>query len=68
MKYGKKLSQVHQDFLFVTKQCVVIDEHSEFSVDVNVSPQFFVWIFGLGNDVKIIGSADAVEDMKKQVE
>lgn len=46
----------------------VDDEHSEFSVVVNVSPQFFGWIFGLGNDVKIIVSADAVEDIKKQVE
>ena len=59
---------MQQDFLFVTKQCVVIDEHSEFSIDVNVSPQFFGWIFRLGNDVNIIVPADVVEDMKKQAE
>ena len=29
------------------------DEHSEFSVDVNVSPQFFGWIFSLGKDVRL---------------
>lgn len=29
------------------------DEHSEFLVDVNVSPQFFGWIFSLGKDVRL---------------
>lgn len=40
------------------------DEHSEFHVDVNVSPQFFGWIFGLGKDVKVTGPSEVVERMK----
>ena len=40
------------------------DEHSEFYVDINVSPQFFGWIFSLGNDVKIISPDEVVEAMK----
>ena len=42
----------------------VDDDHSEFNVDVNVSPQFFGWIFSLGTDVKIAGPADVVKEMK----
>ncbi|MCR5279530.1 MAG: WYL domain-containing protein [Lachnospiraceae bacterium] len=42
----------------------VDDEHSEFSVNVNVSPQFFGWIFGLGPEVKIVGPADVVKELK----
>mgnify|MGYP002672859819 FL=1 len=40
------------------------DEHSELHVDVNVSPQFFGWIFSLGKDVKITGPSEVVEQMK----
>ena len=40
------------------------DEHSEFHVDVNVSPQFFGWIFSLGKDVKVTGPSEVVEQMK----
>lgn len=40
------------------------DEHSELHVDVNVSPQFFGWIFSLGKDVKVIGPSEVVERMK----
>ena len=40
------------------------DEHSEFHVDVNVSPQFFGWIFSLGKDVKVTGPSEVVERMK----
>ena len=46
----------------------VDDDHSEFSVGVNVSPQFYGWIFGLGNEVKVVGPSDVVEDMKKHAE
>ena len=38
------------------------------SVEVNVSPQFFGWIFGLGKDVKVTGPSDVVEEMKKYAE
>ena len=41
------------------------DEHSELHVDVNVSPQFFGWIFSLGKDVKVTGPGEVVEQMKE---
>ena len=44
------------------------DEHSELHVDVNVSPQFFGWIFSLGKDVKVTGSDEVVDAMKKFAE
>lgn len=40
------------------------NEHSELHVDVNVSPQFFGWIFSLGKDVKVTGPSEVVEQMK----
>lgn len=40
------------------------DEHSELHVDVNVSRQFFGWIFSLGKDVKVTGPSEVVEQMK----
>lgn len=44
------------------------DEHSEIAVDVNVSSQFFGWIFGLGNGVKVTGPSEVVEEMKSFAE
>lgn len=46
----------------------VDEEHSVFSVDVNVSPQFFGWIFGLGKEVKVIGPESVVEQMREAAE
>lgn len=46
----------------------VDDDHSVINVNVNVSPQFFGWIFSLGKDVKVVGPEDVVEEMKKQAE
>lgn len=46
----------------------VDDDHSVINVNVNVSPQFFGWIFSLGKDVKVAGPEDVVEEMKKQAE
>lgn len=46
---------------------IIDDDHSEFSVDVNVSPQFFAWIFSLGKDVKLAGPQEVIEEMKKYV-
>ena len=43
----------------------VDNEHSEINVNVNVSPQFFGWIFSLGKDVKVAGPSEVVEEMKK---
>ena len=42
----------------------VDDTHNEFSVEVNVSPQFFAWIFGLGTKVKVVGPDDVVKELK----
>lgn len=38
--------------------------YSELYVDVNVSPQFFGWIFSLGKDVKVVGPGEVVEQLK----
>ena len=41
------------------------DGYSEIAVDVNVSPQFFGWIFSLGKDVKVTGPDSVVEQVKE---
>lgn len=43
-RFGKEVMMRRQD-----------EAHFSVSVRVNVSPQFFGWIFGLGNGVKIVG-------------
>ena len=43
-----------------------IDEnHSELIVDINVSPQFFGWIFSLGNDVEIVSPKEVVNELRE---
>ncbi len=42
----------------------VDDWHFEVSAPVNISPQFFAWIFGLGNYVTITGPDNVVKQMK----
>ena len=43
-----------------------IDEnHSELIVDINVSPQFFGWIFSLGNDVEIVSPREVVDELRE---
>ena len=42
------------------------EDHSMLNVDVNVSPQFFGWIFSLGKNVKVVGPDAVVEEMKAQ--
>ena len=46
----------------------VDNEHSEPHVDVNVSPQFFGWIFSLGKDVKVVGPEEVVEELRAKTE
>ena len=46
----------------------VDNEHSELHVDVNVSPQFFGWIFSLGKDVKVVGPEEVVEELRAKTE
>ena len=41
------------------------EEHSELHVDVNVSPQFYGWIFSLGKDVRVVGPDEVVEQMRE---
>ena len=40
-------------------------EYSEINVNVNVSPQFFGWIFSLGKDARVAGPSEVVEQMKE---
>ena len=40
-------------------------ERSELSVNVNVSRQFFGWIFSLGKDVQVVGPEAVVEEMRE---
>ena len=43
-----------------------IDEnHSELIVDINVSPQFFGWIFSLGNYVEIVSPIEVVNELRE---
>ena len=44
------------------------DEYSELNVNVNVSPQFFGWIFSLGKDVKVTGPEKVVEELRTKTE
>ncbi len=46
----------------------VNDDVSEAVVDIEVSQQFFGWIFGLGPDVTLTKPYDVVCDMKKSVQ
>ena len=40
------------------------DQHFKVTVPVAVSPQFFAWVFGLGNYVTITGPDSVVKQMK----
>lgn len=44
------------------------DRHFEISVSVSVSPQFFGWVFGLGNKVEIVGPENVRGAMKDFIE
>ena len=46
----------------------VDDQHFKVTVPVAVSPQFFAWIFGLGNYVTIIEPENVVKQMKDMLE
>ena len=46
-----------------------VDEwHFKISVPVSVSPQFFAWVFGLGNYVTITGPEHVKQEMKEMLE
>lgn len=42
----------------------VADGRSELNVDINVSPQFFGWLFSLGDDVKVTGPEEVVDRIR----
>ena len=42
-------------------------EYFTVSVDVNVSSQFFGWIFALGKGVEILGPEWVKEEMKREI-
>ncbi len=43
------------------------DWHFQITVPVAVSPQFFAWVFGLGNTVSIVGPEHVKEKMKEML-
>ena len=44
------------------------DEYFAVNVAVHVSRQFLGWVFSLGEDIKIVGPDDVVEQMKIEIE
>ena len=53
---------------YFTKSAIAFAKDSELHVDVNVSPQFFGWIFSLGKDVKVVGPEKVVEELRTKTE
>lgn len=45
----------------------VDDEHFRVNVEVHVSRQFLGWVFSLGEDIKVIGPDDVVEQMRAEI-
>ena len=43
------------------------DEHFTVNVDVHVSRQFLGWVFSLGEDIKIVGPDEVVDEMKNEI-
>ena len=53
------------------KNVIVIptdEEHFNVNVDVHVSRQFLGWVFSLGEDIKIVGPDEVVEQMRREIE
>ncbi len=55
-KFGKEVFLVPVD-----------DEHFKVTTTISVSPQFFAWIFGLGNYAMIVGPEEVVQGMKEML-
>ena len=56
-KFGKEVFLVPVD-----------NEHFKVTTNISVSPQFYAWIFGLGNYAQIIGPDSVVQGMKETLE
>ena len=52
-RFGKEVMMIPAD-----------EEHFTVNVDVHVSRQFLGWIFSLGEDIRIVGPDEVVEEMK----
>ncbi len=61
---GVFLDRFGKDITFLP----VDGDHSEFYVEVNVSPQFFGWLFGLGPKAKLVGPGDVVEELRDYID
>jgi predicted DNA-binding transcriptional regulator YafY len=48
--------------------CIVDETHFLIGVPVEISPQFFGWVFGLGCDVKILGPPHVVRQYREHLE
>ena len=44
------------------------NDHFTVSIPVAVSPQFFAWVFGFGDEVEILSAATVREEMKKRLQ
>lgn len=56
-RFGKDVMMIPED-----------KNHFTVNVDVHVSSQFLGWIFSLGEDVRIVGPSEVVEQMKQEIE
>lgn len=54
-RFGKEVMMIPAD-----------DEHFSVNVDVHVSRQFLGWVFSLGEDIRIVGPDEVVEEMKRE--
>ena len=54
-RFGKEVMMIPAD-----------EEHFTVNVDVHVSRQFLAWVFSLGEDIRIVGPDEVVEEMKKE--
>ena len=55
-RFGKEVMMIPAD-----------EEYFTVNVDVHVSRQFLSWVFSLGEDIRIIGPDEVVEEMKREV-
>ena len=56
-RFGKDVMMIPED-----------EDYFRVNVDVHVSKQFLGWVFSLGEDIKIVGPDDVVEQMQKEIE
>ncbi|MGN1191120.1 MAG: helix-turn-helix transcriptional regulator [Dorea sp.] len=56
-RFGKDVTMIPVD-----------EENFTVNVDVQVSSQFFSWVFALGDGVKIVGPENVVEQVKNEIE